>query len=107
MFLVSFRKAVPYQLQFHPADLQPVLVFLVVGLTASFFGLGATLSNFLGQLVVEKLGHVASLSGSFCISFVPILLFLFMPETLGQRGHGQYHKPKQTAAEAEAYKSMA
>jgi hypothetical protein len=64
-----------------------------VGLTASFFGLGATLSNFLGQLVVEKLGHVASLTGSFFISFVPILLFLFMPETLGQRTH-HHSRPK-------------
>mmetsp|Transcript_7864 Transcript_7864/g.8054 ORF Transcript_7864/g.8054 Transcript_7864/m.8054 type:complete len:97 (+) Transcript_7864:1487-1777(+) len=55
---------------------------LVMGLTTSCFGLGATLSNFLGQLVVEKLGHVASLSGSLVISVIPIVIFvLFMPET--------------------------
>jgi hypothetical protein len=57
-----------------------------VGMTASFFGLGATLSNFLGQMVVEHFGHVASLTGSLVISIVPILLFAFMPETYGHRG---------------------
>ena len=51
------------------------------------FGLGGTMSNFLGQLVVQHFGHVASLMGSLGISFVPIILFgLFMPETHGQRG---------------------
>jgi hypothetical protein len=60
--------------------------FFIVGLTASTFGLGGTLSNYLGQLVVEKFGHVASLSGSLVLSFVPVLIFgLFMPETLGVR----------------------
>ena len=59
-----------------------------MGLTASCFGLGATLSNLLGQIIVEKLGHVASLSGSLILSFIPIALFAFaMPETLGQRGN--------------------
>lgn len=57
-----------------------------VGLTASCFGLGATLSNFLGQMVVEQFGHVASLAGSLFLSVVPLLLFTFMPETLGHRG---------------------
>ena len=33
----------------------------IVGLTASCFGLGGTLSNLLGQVIVEKLGHIASL----------------------------------------------
>ena len=51
-----------------------------------YYSLGATLSNFLGQVVVERYGHVASLAGSFLISFIPILLFCFMPETLGLRG---------------------
>ena len=37
---------------------------LMMGLTASMFGLGATLSNFLGQNIVERYGHVASLSAS-------------------------------------------
>ena len=61
-------------------------VFVTVGLTASMFGMGATLSNFLGQHVVEKYGHVASLSGSLVLSVIPILIFgLFMPETLGDR----------------------
>jgi len=60
---------------------------LIMGMTASCFGLGATLSNFLGQMVVEKLGHVASLSGSLILSFIPIVVFvLFMPETYHTRG---------------------
>jgi len=59
---------------------------VLMGLTASCFGMGATLSNLLGQMAVEKLGHVASLSGSFVISLVPICLFAFMmPETYGKR----------------------
>lgn len=57
-----------------------------VGLTASFFGLGATLSNFLGQMIVEHFGHVTSLMGSLVLSIAPILLFSFMPETHGHRG---------------------
>ena len=57
-----------------------------VGLTASMFGMGATLSNFLGQHIVEQFGHVASLMGSLMISFIPIAIFgLLMPETLGDR----------------------
>jgi hypothetical protein len=62
-----------------------------VGLTASFFGLGATLSNFLGQVVVEMFGHVTSLLGSLVLSIVPIILFSCMPETLGQRETHRYH----------------
>jgi len=59
---------------------------LVMGLTASTFGLGATLSNFLGQNVVEIYGHVASLTASLILSFVPVVVFgCFMPETLGDR----------------------
>lgn len=59
----------------------------VMGLTASAFGLGATLSNFLGQRVAEHFGYVHSLIGSFFLSFVPIIIFaVFMPETLGKRG---------------------
>jgi MFS family permease len=61
-------------------------------MTASCFGLGATLSNFLGQLIVEKFGHVVSLAGSFIISLVPIVLFAFMPETLGLRAIQRHHK---------------
>jgi hypothetical protein len=60
-----------------------------VGVTASCFGLGATLSNFFGQMVVEKFDHVTSLMVSFAISLVPILVFLFMPETLGMRTRKQ------------------
>lgn len=60
-----------------------------MGLTASCFGLGATLSNLLGQMAVEKLGHVASLSGSLFISLIPIMLFAIgTPETHGRRGMG-------------------
>jgi len=59
----------------------------VMGLTASAFGVGATLSNYLGQKVVEHFGHTTSLIGSFLISIVPIVVFVvFMPETLGRRG---------------------
>ncbi|KAL9180207.1 hypothetical protein ACHAXT_008177 [Thalassiosira profunda] len=60
---------------------------VLMGLTASCFGLGGTLSNLLGQIIVEKMGHVASLSGSLVLSVIPIVLFgLAMPETRGQRG---------------------
>lgn len=78
---------------------------VVMGLTASFFGLGATLSNFLGQLVVENFGHVASLMGSLVLSVIPIILFAAMPETLGQRGHNQHKKENQKPNEAD-YKKM-
>ena len=45
------------------------------------------MSNFFGQMVVEKMGHVVSLSASLFISFIPILIFgLFMPETRNTRG---------------------
>ena len=59
----------------------------IVGMTASCFGLGGTMSNFLGQMVVEKMGHIVSLLGSFFLSFIPIVVFsLFMPETKNTRG---------------------
>lgn len=65
---------------------------LSVGLTASCFGLGSTMSNFVGQMVVENLGHVTSLSGSLVLSIVPIVIFsLFMPETLNTRGQDKAH----------------
>jgi hypothetical protein len=71
--------------------LTPFVPYLVnislVGLTASMFGLGATLSNFLGQQVVESFGHVTSLTGSLILSFIPVFIFAgLMPETLGDRG---------------------
>jgi predicted MFS family arabinose efflux permease len=56
-------------------------------MTASCFGLGATLSNLLGQIVVEKLGHVESLIGLLFVSLIPIVLFTFMPETRGLRAN--------------------
>jgi len=60
---------------------------VVMGLTASCFGLGATLSNLIGQMIVEHMGHVASLTGSLVLSVVPVVLFsLGMPETYGLRG---------------------
>jgi len=71
---------------------------VVMGLTASCFGLGATMSNFLGQLVVEHFGHATSLTCSLVISFVPVVLFAAaMPETLGIRGHNNApsNKPKE------------
>jgi hypothetical protein len=52
----------------------------------SIHSLGATLSNFLGQVMVERYGHISSLVASLFMSFVPIVLFCFMPETLGLRG---------------------
>ena len=58
-----------------------------MGLTASCFGMGATLSNFLGQMVVQHFGHVASLTGSLLLSTVPIVVFSRMPETYGLRGN--------------------
>eukprot|EP00533_Pseudo-nitzschia_delicatissima_P013299 CAMPEP_0197273348 /NCGR_PEP_ID=MMETSP1432-20130617/11157_1 /TAXON_ID=44447 /ORGANISM="Pseudo-nitzschia delicatissima, Strain UNC1205" /LENGTH=326 /DNA_ID=CAMNT_0042738999 /DNA_START=32 /DNA_END=1012 /DNA_ORIENTATION=+ len=60
---------------------------VVMGLTASCFGLGGTLSNYIGQHIVENFGHVASLTGSLLLSIIPIVVFgCFMPETLGDRG---------------------
>lgn len=45
------------------------------------------MSNYFGQQVVEKFGHIASLSGSLILSFIPCLIFaFFMPETMGERG---------------------
>ncbi|KAL7462744.1 hypothetical protein ACHAXS_003118 [Conticribra weissflogii] len=59
---------------------------VVMGLTASCFGLGATLSNLIGQMVVEHMGHLASLTGSLVLSVIPVVLFSFgMPETRGHR----------------------
>lgn len=67
---------------------------LMMGLTASTFGLGATLSNFFGQNVVERYGHVASLTASLILSFFPVFIFgCFMPETLGDR---ERNRPKET-----------
>jgi len=60
---------------------------LIMGMTASCFGLGSTISNFLGQMIVEKMGHVTSLSCSLLISFIPIVIFsMLMPETMNTRG---------------------
>eukprot|EP00531_Pseudo-nitzschia_arenysensis_P007205 CAMPEP_0116155998 /NCGR_PEP_ID=MMETSP0329-20121206/22602_1 /TAXON_ID=697910 /ORGANISM="Pseudo-nitzschia arenysensis, Strain B593" /LENGTH=449 /DNA_ID=CAMNT_0003653061 /DNA_START=28 /DNA_END=1378 /DNA_ORIENTATION=- len=72
----------------------------LMGLTASAFGMGATLSNYLGQKVVEQVGHVASLVGSLIISIVPIVVFvLFMPETLGKRGSASTTRSKSVSIE--------
>ena len=63
-----------------------------MGLTASCFGLGATLSNYIGQNVVQNFGHVASLSGSLVLSVIPIFIFgMFMPETIADRGSQIQH----------------
>ena len=72
---------------------------VVMGLTASCFGLGGTLSNFIGQHIVENFGHVTSLAGSLFLSFIPILVFgHFMPETLGSRGSAQQSANKDNGA---------
>jgi MFS family permease len=74
---------------------------VVMGLTASCFGLGATLSNFVGQLVVEKLGHAASLWGSFVLSLMAVIVFaILMPETMGKRGYGYAPRPPAPARES-------
>jgi len=74
---------------------------VVMGMTASCFGLGATLSNFFGQLMVEKLGHVASLTGSLVLSLIPVVVFgIMMPETMGQRGHGYGPRPPKVGEES-------
>jgi hypothetical protein len=66
------------------------------------FGLGATLSNFLGQYVVEQFGHVASLTGSLVLSVIPIVIFgLFMPETLGDRDGKNVEKSSSSSVTAE------
>ena len=70
------------------------------------FGLGATLSNYLGQQVVEQFGHVASLSGSLVISVIPIAIFgLFMPETLGDRGQMTHAASASSVAEMDPLKA--
>jgi hypothetical protein len=38
-------------------------------------------------MVVEKFDHVTSLMASIFLSFIPIVLFAFMPETVGVRTH--------------------
>ena len=59
---------------------------LLMGFTASWFGLGATFSNLIGQFVVERFGYVESLAGSFFLSIVAVVLYsLAMPETRGLR----------------------
>lgn len=69
-----------------------------VGVTASAFGLGATLSNYVGQMVVQEFDHVTSLMASMFLSLVPILIFSFMPETLGKRATtNQPPSPKKQA----------
>jgi len=47
-------------------------------------------------MVVEKFDHVTSLMASLAISLIPVVLFLFMPETLGVRTH--YHVQQQQRA---------
>lgn len=87
MCLVSDRLLCDFRTEseFHISQ-RFLLHYSSVGLTASCFGLGATLSNLLGQIVVEKFGHMESLMGSFVLSIIPIVLFgLSMPETLGLR----------------------
>jgi len=80
---------------------------VLMGLTASFFGLGATLSNFLGQVVVEKFGHVASLEASLMISLFPVILCTLMPETYGRRGDNHHAIELKTTGDSTEYKEMA
>lgn len=63
---------------------------VIMGLTASSFSLGSALSNYIGQIAVQNLGPVISLSGSLAISIVPIIIFsLLMPETLNTRSQNK------------------
>lgn len=68
---------------------------VLMGVTASAFGLGATLSNYVGQMVVQEFDHVTSLMASMFLSIVPIVIFSFMPETLGKRAT-KNHPPSPT-----------
>jgi len=80
---------------------------VVIGLTASCFGLGATLSNLIGQHIVEMFGHVTSLTGSLILSVVPILIFgFFMPETLGNRGGTNLSEKKDNTLQEVSYVEM-
>ncbi|KAL3936178.1 MAG: hypothetical protein SGBAC_008446 [Bacillariaceae sp.] len=80
--------ALDCSLIFHAMSL--ILLFVHAdGLIASCFGLGATLSNYLGQMVVEHYGHIASLTGSLFLSVIPIIVFSTMPETYGLRGQSR------------------
>ena len=80
---------------------------LMMGLTASMFGLGATMSNYLGQTVVEVYGHVASLTASLILSFIPVVIFgCFMPETKGDRDK-QAHIQSEEIQEEISYVEMA
>jgi len=82
--------------------------FSSIASTVSLDSLGATLSNFIGQILVEKFGHIVSLTGSLIISFVPILLFCFMPETLGHReDHSTKTSSDNSVADETSYKQMA
>lgn len=70
------------------------------GLIGTTSGVGATLSNLIGQSLVENYGYNASLTGSLFLSIVACIVFsLFMPETYGLRGAigdslAQPHQPK-------------
>lgn len=80
---------------------------VVMGLTASCFGLGATLSNFIGQHLVENFGHVTSLVGSLLLSTIPILIFgIYMPETLGCRGTAKRSVNKESNIHESSYIEM-
>lgn len=80
---------------------------VVMGLTASCFGLGATLSNFIGQHIVEQFGHVTSLAGSLILSIIPILIFgCLMPETLGDRGLANPSKKRESVVHGDSYVGM-
>jgi len=77
---------------------------VVMGLTASSYGFGATLSNLIGQHIVEIYGHVISLLGSLIISVIPIFIFFFfMPETLGSRGATNRSEKKDNTALREGH----
>lgn len=61
---------------------------LVMAVTDTFGSLGYSISQYVGQVIAEKLGHVASLLVSLTLSIMPIIFFMYMPETSGIRGGG-------------------
>jgi MFS family permease len=60
---------------------------VITGLTSTCLSVGNAMSTFIGQIIVEKYGHITSLTCSLVLSFLPIFIFtFFMPETINMRG---------------------
>lgn len=57
-------------------------------------------------MAVEKFDHVASLMASLVISLIPLVIFAFMPETLGMRTNHHQQEPNASIEES-PYKPLA